>query len=73
MKDHYTLDETNGRFMDGTKSRALLAWCESDDCGEPIYEGSKHVEQVSDAGSRYFYCTNCAVKPVTPDEKREEN
>lgn len=56
-----------------TKKRFLLAWCEAEECGEPIYDGSKHVEQVSDAGNRYFYCANCAPKLTTPDQKREEN
>ena len=72
MRDHYTPNETEGKYMTGTTKRSLLAWCENDDCGEPIYEGSKHVEQVSDTGSRYFYCSNCAIKPVTPDSVVEE-
>ena len=54
-----------------TKQIALLAWCE--ECGEPIYQGQKHTEQVSDNGNRYFYCAGCTVKPNTPDERREEN
>jgi hypothetical protein len=72
MKDYYMPKETEGKHMIGL-TRALLAWCENDSCGEPIYAGSKHTEQVSDNGSRYFYCANCTVKPTTPDEKREEN
>jgi hypothetical protein len=55
--------------MNDTKKRALLAWCENDDCGEPIYTGDKHIEEVSDAGNRYFYCSDCIVKPNTPDER----
>lgn len=58
--------------MNDIKKRELLAWCENDSCGEPIYSGDKHIEQVSDAGSRYFYCAGCSVKLHTPDEEREE-
>lgn len=73
MKDYYTPKQIEGKFMNEVTTRQLIAWCENDDCGEPIYQGSKHTEQVSDEGNRYFYCPGCNVKPVTPDERREEN
>ena len=70
-EDYYTSEQTEGKFMNEVTTRALLAWCE--ECGEPIYSGSKHTEQVSDSGNRYFYCAGCTVKPNTPDEAKEEN
>ncbi len=57
--------------MYDTKKRELIAWCENDDCGEPIYSGDKHVEDVSDSGNRYFYHPHCTRKEVTPDEAQE--
>ncbi len=60
---------TEERQMNDTKKRSLLAWCENDDCGEPIYAGDKHTEQVSDAGNRYFYCSEHIPKDRTPDEQ----
>jgi hypothetical protein len=72
MRGYYTPNETEGKYM-AAMTHELLGWCENDECGEPIYEGTKHVEQVSDVGSRYFYCASCAIKPTTPDEKKEEN
>jgi hypothetical protein len=59
---------TKERQMNDIKKRSLLAWCENDNCGEPIYAGDKHIEEVSDAGNRYFYCSDCIVKEHTPDE-----
>ncbi len=61
------MNSTKELQMNDTKKRPLLAWCENDDCGEPIYEGNKHFEEVSDAGNRYFYCASCNVKATTPD------
>lgn len=72
MREYYTPEQIEGKRMVGV-TRKLLAWCENDDCGEPIYEGSKHVEQVSDTGNRYFYHMQCVMKVSTPDEQREEN
>ncbi len=60
-----------GRQMNDIQKRALLAWCENDDCGEPIYEGDRHIEEISDEGSRYFYHTDCARKVTTPDSVQE--
>jgi hypothetical protein len=69
--DYYTPKQTEGKFMNEVTTRQLISWCENDDCGEPIYQGDKHVEQVSESGNRYFYHPQCTVKPNTPDEKEE--
>jgi len=60
-----------GEYMSDTENRSLIGWCENDRCGEPIYAGDRHTEDVSDAGNRYFYCPGCGVKATTPDEQLE--
>lgn len=58
--------------MTDTKSRALIAWCEDETCGRPIYTGDKHTECVSDNGNRYFYCAGCVINVQTPDQALEQ-
>lgn len=59
--------------MNDVRKRELVAWCENEDCGEPIYSGDKHIEDVSDNGNRYFYHPQCTVKLHTPDEQFEND
>lgn len=55
--------------MSETKKKQLLAWCEN--CGDTIYTGDKHTEDVSELGNRYFHCSKCTAAVHTPDEELE--
>lgn len=67
------MTDNQGHDMDGLKTRQLIAWCENDDCGEPIYEGDRHIEEVSEGSNRYFYHLKCSRRDITPDGKGDHN